>query len=310
MRIDSGIRSEGGKLLKGALHVHTTRSDGKGTPEEVIRLHHANRYDFMALTDHNIINHINHCPDVPMTMLSGVERDFSLPGRRADRPHCVHIVGLGVPHDPAAPAQDERLPHAGRGDSCADAQGMIDQLHSWHMKTIYAHPEWSGTTYRDFGVLKGNFAMEIWNTGCAMENDMDANAPYWDEALDDDREPIWGVATDDGHPMEQHCKGWVMVNAANDAASILDALEQGAFYASCGPEIHDFYVEDGVAHIACSEVASIRFVSLRYPLPCFRDAEGQMTQVEYKLPEGLKYIRICVTDAQGRRAWTNPIMLR
>ena len=25
-------------LLKGALHCHTTRSDGKGTPEEVIRL--------------------------------------------------------------------------------------------------------------------------------------------------------------------------------------------------------------------------------------------------------------------------------
>lgn len=26
-----------GKMLKGALHCHTTRSDGAGTPEEVIR---------------------------------------------------------------------------------------------------------------------------------------------------------------------------------------------------------------------------------------------------------------------------------
>jgi predicted metal-dependent phosphoesterase TrpH len=40
------------KMLKGGLHCHTTRSDGRGTPEEVIRLHHENGYDFLALTDH------------------------------------------------------------------------------------------------------------------------------------------------------------------------------------------------------------------------------------------------------------------
>lgn len=28
-----------GKMLKGGLHCHTTRSDGKCSPEEVIRLH-------------------------------------------------------------------------------------------------------------------------------------------------------------------------------------------------------------------------------------------------------------------------------
>lgn len=308
MRIQQAVFAKGKPFLKGALHCHTTRSDGKGTPEEVIRLHHDNGYQFMALTDHNIINHINHCPDVPMTMLSGVERDFRLPGRAFDKPHCVHIVGLGVPHDPAAPGQDARPEHAGRGENAIDAQGMIDQLHSWNMKTIYAHPEWSATTYRDYGGLTGNFAQEVWNTGCVMENNQDVNAPYWDEALDDGRR-VFGVATDDGHPMEQHCKGWVMVSADNDAASILDALEKGEFYASCGPEIRDFYVEDGVAHIECSEAASIDFVSLRYPLPCRRDPEGNMTHAECKLPENLKYIRVCVTDREGRFAWTNPIFL-
>ena len=54
--------------LKGALHCHTTRSDGKGTPEEVIRLHAQNGYDFMALTDHRIYNYQNFA-DVPMTIL-------------------------------------------------------------------------------------------------------------------------------------------------------------------------------------------------------------------------------------------------
>ncbi len=309
MMLRQAAFAKGKPFLKGALHCHTTRSDGKGSPEEVIRLHHEQGYHFMALTDHNIVNHINHCPDVPMTMLSGIERDFGLPGWKADKPHCVHVVGLGVPHDPAAPAQDERPPHAGRGKECAQAQAMIDQMHRWNMKTICAHPEWSGTTYRDFGVLRGNMAMEIWNSGCAMENGMDTNAAYWDEALDDGQ-LLGGVATDDGHPMNQHCKGWVMVSSDNDAASILEALEKGEFYSSCGPEIHDFYIEDGVAHVACSPAASIRLVTLRYPLPCWNDPDGALTQVQHKLPESVRYVRVCVTDTQGRRAWTNPIMLR
>jgi len=308
MKIQQAAFAKGVPFLKGALHCHTTRSDGKGTPEEVIRLHYEQGYRFMALTDHNLINHINHA-DVPMTMLSGIERDFWLPGRQFDKPHCVHVVGLGVPNDPAAPGQDVYPGHAGNGDCGAEAQPMIDDMHHWGMKTIYAHPEWSGTTYQDFKMLTGNFAMEIWNTGCAMENALDMNAPYWDEALDAGQR-IWGVATDDGHPMDQHCKGWVMVSANNDAASILDALEQGEFYASCGPEIKDFYVEDGVVHVECSPVKEIQFVSLRHPLPCRRNPEGEMTGAECKLPEGLKYIRVSVVDAEGRRAWTNPIILR
>lgn len=309
MRTQQAAFAKGKPFLKGALHCHTTRSDGRGTPEEVIRLHHRNGYQFMALTDHNVINQINHCPEAPMTILAGVERDFGLPGRAADKPHTAHVVGLGVPGDPAVPAHDTRPPYAGRGEDTADAQPMIDEMHRWNMKTFYAHPQWSGATYRDFGCLKGNMAMEIWNTGCAMDNDLDTNAAYWDEALDDGQQ-LWGVAVDDGHSMDQHCKGWVMVAADNDPASILQALEKGEFYASCGPEIHDFYIEDGVVYIQCSPVKAIQFVSLRNPLPCWRNAEGTLTQAHCELPEGLRYIRIVITDLEGRRAWTNPIFLR
>ena len=63
-----------GKMLKGALHCHTTRSDGRGTPEEVIRLHYDNGYDFMALTDHRRYNYENFA-DVPMTIIPGMELD-------------------------------------------------------------------------------------------------------------------------------------------------------------------------------------------------------------------------------------------
>lgn len=309
MRIRQSAFTRDAAFLKGALHVHTTRSDGKDTPEDVIRLHHQHGYDFMALTDHNIINHENLCPDLPMTILAGMERDFGLPGRAENKPHCVHVVGLGEPHSFRIPPQDFQPDWAGRGESCADAQGMIDEMHRWGMSTFYAHPEWSGTTYRDFGVLKGNFAMEIWNSGCVLDNGLDNHAAYWDEALDEGHR-LWGVAVDDGHWLGHHCHGWVMVAADNSPASILSALEEGAFYASCGPEIHDFFVEDGAAHIRCSEAASIQFVSLRHPLPCRRAGDTPLTSASCGLPDGLRYIRAVVRDAQGRQAWTNPIFLR
>ena len=47
------------RSLKGALHCHTTRSDGRGTPAEVIAKHAAHGYDFMALTDHRFYNYAN-----------------------------------------------------------------------------------------------------------------------------------------------------------------------------------------------------------------------------------------------------------
>ena len=101
-----------------------------------------------------------------------------------------------------------------------------------------------------------------------------------------------------------------MVAADDEPASILEALENGEFYSSCGPEITDFFIEDGVTCVACSPAASVQFVSLRYPLPCRCDPGGMLTSARCDLPEGIRYIRACVTDSQGRRAWTNPIILR
>ena len=41
---------------KVGLHIHTTNSDGKATPEEVIEIYKAHGYDAIAFTDHNRYN--------------------------------------------------------------------------------------------------------------------------------------------------------------------------------------------------------------------------------------------------------------
>lgn len=296
----------GRPLLKGALHCHTTRSDGKGTPEDVIRLHKQNGYDFMALTDHRIYNYENFAADTDMIIVPGMEMDRNINGFKGV--HCYHSVVLGPVQADGNPYAQDQTFATGQVDTQADFQQLLDEFHGNKQLTFYCHPEWSNTPAREFEQLRGNFAMEIWNTGCAIENGLDTNAAYWDELLMQGQR-IYGCATDDGHSMSQHCKGWVCVNAERNVPSILSALENGAFYSSCGPEILDFYVEDGKAVLECSPCTEVNFRSGQFPCPRIVSQTGDLTRVEYSFPEYLQYLRVTMVDAQGRRAWSNPIFL-
>ena len=293
-------------ILKGGLHCHTTRSDGKGDPADVIRLHHEKGYDFLAITDHRTYNYTNYAPEVPVTILPGMEFDNVF--ERGNGFRCFHTVCVGpAKEDGNGYEQDVKL-ISGTAKNQDEYQPYLDEIHAKKNLTIYCHPEWSSTPARYFDRLKGDFAMEIWNSGSVICNDMDKDAPYWDELLGQGKK-IYGVATDDGHAMDQHCHGWVMVRAENNINAILKSLEEGKFYSSCGPEIYDFYVEDGKAVVKCSEVCKIRFHSDMHPTRVYRGVDGPITEAEHNLKDSYRYIRAVVIDKDGKYAWTNPIFL-
>lgn len=295
------------KMLKGGLHCHTTRSDGSGTPEEVERYHAVHGYDFLALTDHRVYNRTDYAPDAGLLIIPGMEFDAGFDNDIGFR--CFHTVCLG-PNDESNGFADGDRFESGRVHDQFDFQQYLDWIHSKGNITFYCHPEWSSTPARYFYKLIGEFAMEVWNSGCVMDNDMDVDAPYWDEMLGLGHK-IWGVAVDDGHPMRQHCNGWVMVNAEKSVKAVLDALVKGAFYSSCGPEIKDFYVEDGVAHVECSPCSKIRFHADRHPTRIVKADDGEpITHAERDLRDDYSYIRATVVDVDGKMAWTNPIYVK
>ena len=295
-----------GKMLKGGLHCHTTRSDGAGTPEEVIRLHYENGYDFLALTDHRYYNYNNFAPEVPITIIPGMEFDNTFEHENGFR--CFHTVCIGPEKENGNGFDQDERPASGKAKDQFEYQAYLDEIHAKGNLTIYCHPEWSGTPARYFEKLEGDFAMEIWNSGCVIDCDQDMDAAYWDELLGQGKK-LWGVATDDGHAMNNHCNGWVMVRAENNIDAILAALRDGAFYSSCGPEIYDFYVEDGIAHIRCSPAAKIRIHADRHPTRIHKDEAGELTGGAYDV-KNYDYVRISVVDKEGRKAWTNPIRLK
>jgi hypothetical protein len=101
-----------------------------------------------------------------------------------------------------------------------------------------------------------------------------------------------------------------MVNADNNVKAILNALENGEFYSSCGPEIKDFYVDDeGKAHVECSQCKEVVFCCDMKPSRKVIAKDAPVTEAVYDLKDDYSYIRIYVEDFEGRRAWTNPIFL-
>lgn len=296
------------KMLKGALHIHTTRSDGNGTPEEVIRYHYEKGYDFLALTDHRVYNFINHAPEVPMTVIPGMEFDNRFETGKGFR--TFHTLCLGPSKEDGNGFSHDEKVESGTAKNQEEYQAYLDDIHAKGNLTAYCHPEWSSTPARLFEKMQGDFAMEIWNSGSVINCDMDKDAAYWDEILGQGKK-IWGIATDDGHAMNEHCLGWVMVRAENNVNAILEALKNGAFYSTCGPEIYDFRIDGDMAIIECSNVSMIRLHSDMHPTRFVRSENGDLTRAEFNIKERYeyKYVRMSIIDKDGKYAWTNPIFL-
>ena len=91
---------------------------------------------------------------------------------------------------------------------------------------------------------------------------------------------------------------------------LIRSITLGSFYASTGPEITEFYVDGGEAHVTCSAAASIHFVTYEdRGLSFFADGEP-LTQASFKLSGTENYVRAEVIDHSGKKAWSNPIFLR
>jgi hypothetical protein len=294
---------------KGGLHCHTTRSDGVGSPEKVMKFAHEHGFDFLALTDHQIYNHTNYAPETGILLVPGTEHSNILVYSHGFR--CFHTVCVGPsPEDGNGFANDEKLPGT-NFQSSEEYQPWLDEAHGKKNLTILCHPQWSNTSAKYFENQKGNFAMEIWNSGCALAEDCDADAAYWDELLGQGK-IIYGVATDDAHVFDHLCKGWVMVKAEKDLNAILAALENGEFYSSCGPEIYDFYVDGDKVVLECSPVARARLHSDMHPNQVRVDENGNITRAEFTLNHWAgpyDYVRASIVDKDGKQAWTNPIFL-
>jgi hypothetical protein len=295
-----------GVWLRCALHAHTTNSDGEMAPHMLVRHYDWAGYDVLAITDHWVRT------EEPSTKRLLVIPSTELNAQAGGREHDAHVLALGVQADPAIP----------EGEFAALPEVVAWVVENGGVPNL-AHTYWSGLRADQWEDCPGLLGIEVWNAGCELEIGRGDSSLHWDEALERGGK-LFALATDDSHhPGFDSGFAWTMVRAAERSQSaVLDALRDGSFYASAGPEIHDLEMDDTAVTVRCSPAASVTLVSSRYrgaranagrlgyphgSTILERDSAGLITSVRLEIPHGTPYGRLEVADAAGNRAWTNPL---
>lgn len=320
---------------RGNLHCHSTLSDGHMTPEEVIRYHKDNGYDFLCLSDHDRYADFRADYDTDsFIMLPGMEYSailYSEDGKRRFKMHHMHaILGTEEMQRKAAKPPFSHLEHVqpvekfGGWDGAEVAQQLSDMMRERGMLVTYNHPVWSRVTEEEFVHTTGLWALEIYNYDTDIECALGTDTVHWDNMLRRGKH-IWGFASDDNHnnpKMPDSFGGWIMVNAPElTHEAILSNMISGNFYATGGPQITAFGVKNDKVYVDCSPVQRVNFIvgneigdgatiGCGQFQPGCRPHENTLTHAELPLKGREDYVRIECVDQWGATAWTNPLYLK
>ncbi len=297
-----------GRFYRGNLHTHSTLSDGVLAPEEVCRRYKAEGYDFIALTDHFVglfgypIADTRGFRDNSFTTILGAE----LHSGAMENGLVMHVLAVGLPLDFEPSNSPDFLAVEGQESAAEIAQRARDA----GAFVAVAHPQWSGMTLADARAIEAAHAVEVYNHSCAVGADRPDGFHTADLLLSEGRE-LSLIATDDAHFSEPDSfGGWVMVKAeANDPDLLLQALKNGDFYASQGPELRGVEVEGDRIRVESSAVEAV--IVQGHGQAALAVHGASMTRAELKLAKfaDSPWIRVTVVDRAGNRAWSNPIWM-
>ncbi len=286
-----------GHWYKANLHTHTTVSDGGLSPEGRIQQYRDHGYDILAITDHHVSSDMTRLSTADFLVIDGVE--FSPRDPVVGRGY--HLTGINV------------QPGRTWGKEEDDANDLIAATNEAGGVVFVAHPYFCGNNITDLCFLEGYAGIEVFNASCIDMGKADSTV-IWDIMLETGLR-VPAVAVDDTHsgpaPGSDTFQGFTMLRLPEPSTeAAVSALKTGCYYASCGPEIHDFRVEDGVAHLRCSPAKEVRLMGWRYFGRVVRAESRQLLrEMEAEVHEGWRYVRAEVIDYADRHAWTNPIFL-
>ena len=294
-----------GRFWRGNLHTHSNLSDGALNPGDVVDAYKNAGYDFMQLSEHFIGNF-----DFPIADTRSFRSNnfTTLIGAELHAPETAvgelwHIVAAGLPLDFPRNTDGESGVHiAARAREAGAFIGI-------------AHPAWSQLTIEDGRSIASAHAVEIYNHGCAIENDRGDGWYLLDQMLTEGTR-LSAFATDDAHfKTPDHFGGWVHVKAESlDPDALLIALKDGQYYSSMGPQFYGIEMEGKEIHITCSPVDTITVLcgTSRTAIRNGRaitEATFDLSKLEkgWLLKKQSPWFRVVAIDNAGKRAWSNPI---
>ncbi|MFN8523986.1 MAG: CehA/McbA family metallohydrolase [Chloroflexota bacterium] len=298
------------RWIKGNTHTHTKYSDGDSPPEVVVEWYASHGYDFLFLTDHNVL-----IPDQHLAQL----QSYGLPVWQGEEitMAAVHVNGLGLRSVimPSQPGRSAAEPEVKEGKA-ERLRWAVEQVRAQGAVSTVNHPNFLWTLSSDDLLAGGEFGLlEVANGHNAVRNEgdeeHDSTECMWDRLLSEGRR-VWGVASDDAHYFQQWGanfsnpgRGWLRVDAARgDIAGCLQALREGRFYSSSGLELADLRVNG--AEIAVDLPGESARIELLGPGLTVLDAvDGGSARFQIGRFGG-GFVRVRGTASDGRQFWTQP----
>jgi len=279
------------RWFKGGTHIHSTASDGGKTFAELAQIYAEQGYDFLFRTDHRIASDVaGDREKYPLLWLDGMEIDgFD------DRGSGYHVVCLGTFRG-IVPGMSFPT--------------MMETVRAQDGFCILAHPHWMGNSLED--ALAWPFdGVEIYNHVCRNLNGKSGGQVHWSALLGRNTE-TFAFAVDDAHISPVHPSwngGWIMVNApACNRETIPDAIRDGNFYATCGPEFHAITLKEKTVRVTTSPVCMVQLVGPAYRGMRVGTIGGPLLRkAVFEIPDDWDYAHLEIEDKTGRRAWTNTL---
>lgn len=278
----------GGRFLRGNLHTHTTRSDGKAGLQQVIDAYAQGGYNFLMISDHDLLTSPQDYRSVDnrgITLICGNEIT-------QDGPHFLHVN---------ASERIEPLPLR---------QQVIRNVQVSGGFVIVNHPNWQDTfNHCPIEFLRQwiDFAgIEIFNGVVTRQSGNPYATDKWDMLLTSGRK-IWGFANDDMHDLHRDFGlGWNMVYCTNtDKDAIIAALAAGRFYASTGVTIESIEVSKMCIRVETANAQ--RIVAVRNAGSRMATVDNRAIEVD--VPEDATYIRFECWGPGESFAWTQPFFV-
>ena len=320
-------------LYKANMHTHTVFSDGKLTAEQIRDLYTSLGYQIVAFTDHEVCAahpELAREDFLPITSYElavnpSADRDRKVTDKcyhmnlfARDPENTRHICfDRGYVRDrwPCSKAEIQNHTEENRVYTTEFVNRVLREAREEGWLVSLNHPTWSMQTKEDYIDLEGIWGVEVYNNECVRIGYAEYNERVYEEMLHAGKS-LFPLATDDIHKAESAGGGWLKISADElRYDDVFNALEQGDFYASTGPEIIAISIEGSKLTVACSPCRSVRVnTELRCAFRADRTEDAPLTEAEIDLqkwldlcPEGQEdraFIRITATDEQGNMAWT------
>ena len=323
-----------GAFYKSNLHCHSTCSDGGRTPEQLKEIYKKLGYSVLAITDHDVLLPHDELNDAEFLTLHGFEVEIgeNIDGVHYSKHRCCHLCAIALDEDnivqPCWSGRytwgrahdlmhlvkvDENEPEFIREYTGENISLMIDTFVKKGFFVTYNHPNWSRERYTEYMSYDGMHAMEMFNGGCIVEGYEDYNPRVYEDLLSRG-EPLYCIGADDNHnwqpddsPYWDSGIAFTMIKAKElTYSSITNALMNGDFYASEGPEIYSLWIEDNKIHIECSPAVHIDCMCEgRSSQPRITKNGEYMTHAEFEYRPECGWFRITLRDKEGKYACTN-----